>query len=42
MFDEQIKKKNQMEAELFTESYQKLAEVVTGETAHRTSAAAFC
>lgn len=31
MFDEQIKKKNQMEAELFTESYQKLAEVVTGE-----------
>ena len=31
MFDEQIKKKNQMVAELFTESYQKLAEVVTGE-----------
>ena len=31
MFDEQIKKKNQMESELFAESYQKLAEVVTGE-----------
>ena len=31
MFDEQIKKKNQMEKELFTESYQKLAQVVTGE-----------
>ena len=30
MFDEQIKTKNQMESELFTESYQRLAEVVTG------------
>ena len=31
IFDEQIKKRNQLETELFTESYRKLAEVVTGD-----------
>ena len=32
-FDQQIKKKNELEDELFAESYQKLAEVVTGKAA---------